>query len=190
MIVIGTVGLNGSGKDTLIQYLHQRCGIPMLSMGDLVREIAARRGIPPTRPNLHMLSQQAIEQHGADFFAKKLIARIEEAPWEVVGITGIRTPADVSAFSSHFGDDFILVHVRVSNPRTRFERVQRRDEARDPQSYERFLRQDREEREMFDIEGAAEKADIAIDNEGSLHDFYSEIEAQVFEQVLGDSEQD
>ena len=39
MIVLGAVGLNGSGKDALIEYLHERHGIQMLSMGDVVREL-------------------------------------------------------------------------------------------------------------------------------------------------------
>lgn len=64
MIVLGAVGLDGSGKDALIEYLHERHGLPMLSMGDLVRDMAARRGLRPTRSSLHEISQQAIEQHG------------------------------------------------------------------------------------------------------------------------------
>jgi dephospho-CoA kinase len=184
MIVLGAVGLNGSGKDALIEYLHERHGIPMLSMGDLVREIAAQRGMRPTRSELHEISQELIEQHGADFFAKKLITQIEEEPWDAVGITGIRTPADVRTFRKRFGDDFILIHVRVDDAFTRFDRVKERDEARDPESYERFLRQDAEEKEMFQIDRAAEMADITIDNDGSLQDFHREIEKQVVKPIL------
>lgn len=184
MIVIGAVGLNGSGKDALIEYLHERHGIPMLSMGDLVREMAAQQGMLPTRSKLHELSQRAIEQQGAAFFAQRLISRIEEKPWNAVGVTGIRTPADVGTFRGRFGDDFVLVYVRVGDVHTRFERVQRRDATRDPQSYERFLRQDREEKEIFQIEDAASMADITIDNDGSLQGFHREIEKQVVKPLL------
>jgi dephospho-CoA kinase len=184
MIVIGAVGFNGSGKDALIKYLQKEHGLPMLSMGDLVRAMAVERGIRPTRSNLHEISQQAIEQYGTDVFAKKLIARIEQEPWDAVGVTGIRTPADVRAFREHFGGDFVLVHVRVSEPRTRFERVQRRDETRDPESYARFLRQDQEEKELFRIEEAIQQAEITIENDGSLKDFYRAIEKRVVEPIL------
>lgn len=184
MIVLGAVGLNGSGKDALIEYLHERHGIPMLSMGDVVREMAVHRRMRPTRSNLHEISQQAIEQHGADYFARELIAQIEKAAWEAVGITGIRSPTDVRTFRGHWGDDFVLVHVRVDEAFTRFERVKEREEARDPQSYERFLRQDEEEKEIFQIDRAAEMADITIDNDGSLKEFHREIEEQVVEPIL------
>jgi dephospho-CoA kinase len=36
MKVIGVVGFNAAGKDELVDYLHQRCDIPVVSMGDLV----------------------------------------------------------------------------------------------------------------------------------------------------------
>lgn len=183
MIAIGAVGLNGSGKDALMKYLHERHGIPTLSMGDVVREMAAQRGIPTTRSSLHEISRQAIEQHGADFLAKELIAQIEES-WDAVGITGIRTPADVRTFRNRFGDDFVLIRVRVGDVRTRFDRVKERNETRDPESFERFLRQDQEEKEMFQIERAADMADITIDNDGSLQDFHREIEEQVVKPLL------
>ena len=109
-----------------------------MAQEELVREIAAQRGMRPTRAKLHEISQQAIEQHGTDLFVKTLIARIEEKPWHIVGITGIRTPADVRVLRERFGEDFVLVHVRVDDIHTRFERIQQRNTAGDPQGYEQF----------------------------------------------------
>jgi dephospho-CoA kinase len=44
MIVVGTVGLNGSGKYALFNRLHERNTIHELTVGDLVREVAAQSG--------------------------------------------------------------------------------------------------------------------------------------------------
>jgi dephospho-CoA kinase len=184
MIVIGAVGFNGSGKDALIKYLQEEHGLPMFSMGDLVRAMAAKRGMRPTRSNLHEISQQVMGRYGEDVFAKKLIARIEKGSWDAVGVTGIRTPVDVRAFREHFGGDFVLVYVRVRDPRTRFERVQQRDETRDPESYARFLRQDQGEEELFHLEEAIQQADITIDNDGALEAFHRKIEKQVIGPIL------
>ena len=49
-----------------------------------------------------------------------------------------------------------------------------------------FLQQDREERELFAIDETVEMADITIDNDSSLEDFYREIEERLVEPVLGD----
>ena len=183
MKVIGTVGLNGSGKDTLIEYLHEQYQVLVLSTGDLVREMAEKRGIRPTRANLHELSQQAMEEHGADYFARRVIDQIDQ-DWDVVGIAGIRTPTDVETFRQHFGDDFILVCVKVGDIHTRFERVRERDAARDPQAYDRFLQQEEQEKELFHVEQAMEMADITVENDDSLDAFYDEIEKKVVTPVL------
>ena len=41
--VIGAVGKNGSGKDTVLDIIAERYGLPSISMGDMVREIAKKR---------------------------------------------------------------------------------------------------------------------------------------------------
>jgi len=186
MTVIGAVGLNGSGKDTLINYLHERHGIPILSMGDIVRDIADEEHIRPTRANLHEISQRYIARYGKEYFVKRLIDEIEERQWRSVAITGIRTPADVRTLQEYFGQDFLLVHVRVGDPYIRFERAKGRGEARDPQRYKEFLEQDREEKEIFHIDEAVKQADITIDNDGSLGAFHRKIEKRVVEPMFGD----
>ncbi|NUN24035.1 MAG: AAA family ATPase, partial [Candidatus Jettenia caeni] len=125
MKVIGAVGLNGSGKDELVNYLSRRYGIPVLSAGDVVRDIAQEEGIAPTRDNLHDISRRYHAQWGNDIFMRKLIGKIEECQWKVVGITGIRTSADAATLRNHFGQNFILVHVEVSQPSIRYERTRK-----------------------------------------------------------------
>jgi len=186
MKVIGVVGLNGSGKDELVDYLHQRCGIPVLSAGEIARDIAAEEGVYPTRANLHDISQRYIAQYGEDYFMRRLIERIEERQWEAVGITGIRTSADVRTLKGHFGEDFFLVHVEVSDPQIRYERTKQRGEARDPQTYEEFLQQDKTEEEIFHISKAIQHADVTINNNGSLEALHRKIKESVVQEILSE----
>ena len=129
--VVGAVGLNGSGKDALIQYLGDRCGLTVLSLGDVARELAHLEGVTSSRDKLHEVSLKYIERYGEDFFVKVLIEEIDGKVMEKVGVTGIRTPTDVATLRQHFGADFLLIHVKVDNPKLRFERLQQRGEARD-----------------------------------------------------------
>ena len=55
--VIGVVGKIGSGKDEVLKYLKAKYGIPYLSTGDLVRDLAAKDGVKPTRENLEIISE-------------------------------------------------------------------------------------------------------------------------------------
>ncbi|MDN3509815.1 MAG: AAA family ATPase [Candidatus Jettenia sp.] len=189
MKVIGAVGLNGSGKDELVNYLSRRCGIPVLSAGDVVRDIAQEEGIAPTRDNLHDISRRYYAQWGNDIFMRKLIEKIEECQWKVVGITGIRTSTDVATLRNHFGQNFILVHVEVSQPSIRYERTRKRGEARDPQTLEEFLIQDKTEEEIFKIGETIHSADVTINNDGTRKDFYRKIEEFLVQRKICDEMQ-
>lgn len=184
MKVIGAVGFNGSGKDELVNYLHKRCGIPVISAGDVVRDIAQNEGIPPTRDNLRDIAKRYIARFGEDYLMRRLIKIIEDNRWNVVGITGIRTLGDVLCLKNRFGQDFILVNVEVCDPRIRYERTKRRGEARDPKTYEEFLKQDGREEETFRISQTVKHADIKIKNDDTLDAFYRRIEESLIRQML------
>ena len=174
--VAGIVGREGSGKDEVLRYLHGRCSITNLSAGDVAREIAQQKGVSPTRENLHEIATKYMEEQGQGFFAERLIDTIEENDWQTIGISGVRTPYDVEVFRRHFGDDFRLVHVRVGNSKLRFQRLRRRNEVRDPDTYEVFLEQERQEEERFRISRAIQLADFTIDNDGSREQLQRDIE--------------
>lgn len=180
--VVGVVGLNGSGKDALLKYLQERCGLEILSLGDVARELAHLEGVKYTRDKLHEISQKYVEKYGPDFFSKVLIEEISRKNLKKVGVTGIRTPTDIATLKQHFGADFFLVHVRVGDPELRFERLKQRGEARDTQDYEKFLAQERSEKEMFQIEEAIAQAGASVQNDGTLEEFHREIDRLIAQQ--------
>ena len=174
--VIGAVGLNGSGKNALIRHLQRRCGLEVLSLGDVARELAHLEEVAFNRDNLHDISEKYLEKYGKDFFIKGLIEEITRNQWEKVGVTGIRSPTDVESLRQQFGSDFLLIHVQVENPATRFERLQKRGEARDPQNYEDFLAQEKNEKDLFRVDEAIQRADVSLANAGTLEDFHQDID--------------
>ena len=184
MKVIGAVGLNGSGKDEAVKYLRDRYQVPLVSVGDVAREIAAKEGVAPTRANLHDISEKYIREFGKDYFMRVIVDRIRENGWKVAGISGIRTPDDVLVLKDSFGEDFVLLHIYVSDPRVRYERIRKRGEARDPQTYEEFLWQDRTEEELFRVKEAIKYADYSEGNDGTLEDLHREVDKLVSEKGL------
>ncbi len=178
MKVVGVVGLNGSGKDEVVNYLNMRYGIPLFSVGDIVREIAACEGVEATRHNLDLISRRYFAEFGEGYFLKQVVEKIHRNSdsWKAVGISGIRSPHDIKIVEDAFGTDFVLVHVYISDPRVRFERVRRRGSQRDNLTYEEFLKQDSTSEELFQIQEAINLADFSISNDGSLEDLHREIE--------------
>ena len=76
MKIIGVIGLNGSGKDEVVNYLNKHYNIPLISIGDIVREIASKEGIEPTRDNLDNITRQYFAQFGEGYFLKQIVERI------------------------------------------------------------------------------------------------------------------
>jgi dephospho-CoA kinase len=175
--IFGTIGLNGSGKDEAIKHLKKRYGIPFISVGDMVRQIAAQKCILPTRANLHNISSEYIQQFGNDYFMKLVIRKIEDNRWEKAGVTGIRTPEDVKVLRDYYEDCFVLFHVYVSDPYIRYERTRKRGEQRDPKTFQEFLEQDMAEERLFRIRGATKFADFSLNNEGSRDDLHHNLDA-------------
>jgi dephospho-CoA kinase len=176
MIIFGSIGRIGSGKDEVIKYLNSKYNIHIMSVGDIVREMAADKGLPLTRENLHTISSERIKKYGKEYFMDLVLKRIRENQWEKVGVTGIRTPDDVRFLKNQARDDVVLFHIYINDPHTRYERISQRKSERDPQTYDEFLTQDCEEEKMFHISEASVMADYALDNSGSLEDLHQQID--------------
>jgi dephospho-CoA kinase len=186
MKVIGIIGKNGSGKDELANYLHQPYGLAVLSVGDLVREIAEAENIIPSRNNLLDISSHYLGTHGKSYFIEKIIEKIQRKKWDAVAILGIRSVHDVQTLRECFGKDFVLVHVQTSDKEIRYERAKGRNEIRDPQTFIEFLSYEEAEESQFGIAAAEVKADVVIDYDGTEAEFHEKIEQLVVKPFLSE----
>ena len=179
MKVIGVVGEIGSGKDEVLKYLRDKYGVPYLSTGDIVRKMAEQEGVEGTRDNLEAISRRCFQDMGKGCFVRMAWEEIIRQGWKVAGISGVRTPDDVELLRKTFDEDFILMRVDIADPLVRYDRIRKRNEERDPLTYEAFQAQDREEEETFNISKAVAMADCIVDNSGPLESLHSEIDAMV-----------
>lgn len=184
MRVIGVIGKNGSGKDEVLKYLKQKHNVPFLSTGDMVRELAAREGRPSDRTTLQEISDSCFRRYGQGCFVRMVAERIKKEGWPVAGISGVRSPHDVQLLREILGRSFVLIEVSVTDPRVRFERMQRRGAERDTHSYERFLEQDEGEERVFHVGEAARMADYLVSNDGELADLHRAVEDLIVRKTL------
>ncbi|MEJ2147834.1 MAG: AAA family ATPase [Acidobacteriota bacterium] len=122
MQVIGVVAPSGCGKNELGQYLSDKYGMAVFSIGRLVEEITEKRGHHTNRENLQKVSAQIIEEKGPDFLARTVIEAIEQSGCEKAVIVGVRTPQDVRAFRDRY-PEFLLVSLIIGDQRARFART-------------------------------------------------------------------
>jgi len=165
-LIIGLTGPNAAGKGEVAAVLG-KMGFALHSLSDVVREEAARRGLPPTRENLIRLGNDLRLRHGSGVLARRISRRLRG--FDVVD--SIRNPVEVQVLRRREG--FVLVGVDAPR-RLRFRRSMRRARPGDALSLRDFVEKERRENSR---RGHAQQlgrtlalADLKVRNDRSLGD--------------------
>ncbi len=170
MEVIGISGLPGSGKSLVSEIATEKGGV-VVSMGDIIREEAKKRGesTKQTATNLR-------KEHGkyivAQLTVEKIKQMIEDKIATTIIVEGIRSPFEVNMFKENF-DNFIILSI-FTNPDLRFKRLQQRNREDDSKNYEDFQKRDQMELD-FGIGTVISLSDKIIINEKDLDSYKKEI---------------
>lgn len=158
-------GMTGSGKTTLAG-LFEGYGYRVLTMGDVIRDLAKERGLDPTPSNIGVLAEEIRQKGGVAAVAEICVEKLRKMDDNNMVVDGIRSMAEVEVFRDVY--DAVLVAVHAS-PRTRHCRIKVRKRKDDPLDQEAFVRRD--ERELgFNLGRSMALADHMIVNEGTLED--------------------
>lgn len=172
-LILGTFAYPGSGQDTFAAELAKRRAIDVYSTGDAIRSIARERGLPFTRENLQDIRREVDRNHDRYFLPLELTKQIKESDTDAI-ITGIRTREEYETFKGNF--EFYLFFV-YADELTRYQRLVKRAEAKDPTTFEEFIRQSDVESAMFDLRFLESVCDYTLDCgmsiDAFLHDFDS-----------------
>ena len=170
MMIIVVTGMPGSGKSVVARRMAEELGWPVYSMGDIVREEVARRGLPLTSPNIERVARLLREERGPAAVAILLVERLRGLSAPGVVIDGARSLDEARVLGGLGRVCVVAVH---ASPRTRFERIMRRSRRGDAVSWEEFV-----ERDMNNIRlgigPLIALADYMIVNERSLEDALGE----------------
>lgn len=172
-MVLAAVGKNGTGKDFFLEYVAKKYGFPMISIGDVVRELATKDGLELTRENLHATSKKYMDAYGQTFFPEQIVKKIKESGVPNYLISGIRPLSDVMFLKEAFGDSFVLVDVVISDDEVRYARMLARGSDRDGKSVEKLREYDKSEEDQFHTSETEKLADVVLKNDGDVDDFYA-----------------
>ncbi|WP_435348425.1 AAA family ATPase [Haloarchaeobius sp. HRN-SO-5] len=176
MTVIGTVGLPGSGKGEAANVAREH-GVPVVTMGDVIRQECRDRGLDPAEHH-GRIAQALREENGPDAVAQRSLPLIRSHldDHDTVLVDGLRSDVELDAFEAAFGDDFVLVSIEAPFE-VRKERLAERGRDKGEDEGGETLRE-RDERERgFGMDDAMDRADVVVDNTGTLSAFRSKIEA-------------
>ncbi len=180
-MLIGIVGLNGSGKDTVAQYLVDKYDFVHVDLGGEVRKELKRLGKNyKDRSEMREMGDGNRQKFGHDYWARAPLANYSKKNNLV--ITSLRHPAEVDLIKSKDG---VIVEV-FADLKVRFERTLARVKASsqehgDVGSFEEFkIKQERELKDKdparMQIIKCLSAAQYKLDNNGSVVMLEKEIE--------------
>lgn len=166
MQVMGISGLPGSGK-SLVSEIASEKGAIIISMGDIIREEAKKRG-ENTKETAKNLRKESGEFVVSELTIKKIKKLEKTSNQKVIIVEGIRSPFEVEMFKKNF-DNFIILSI-FANPKLRFKRLQNRMREDDSKDYDEFKKRDQMELD-FGIGSVISLSDKIIINESDLDSY-------------------
>lgn len=172
MKIIGVAGTNGSGKDTIGEYLQTKKGFLFVSVTDILRQEAKDRSLAVERENLREISAEWRRQKGLGVLIDKAVESAAGRNDSLV-IASLRNPGEADRVHE-LGGKVIWVD---ADPKVRYERVIGRGRSdEDRKSFDQFLLEEKAEASHSGDEATLstlavkEKADIFVDNNFSTID--------------------
>ncbi|MCX6803851.1 MAG: AAA family ATPase [Candidatus Diapherotrites archaeon] len=186
-MLIGVVGLNGSGKDSVAQYLVEKYNFTHVDLGNEVRKELARLGRNPLdRSQMRELGDGMRRSFGHNYWAKKALEKY--LPGVNFVITSLRHNAEAELIKSRGG---IIIEV-FANLNVRYVRTVARtkglhDKHGDVASFEEFVF--KENRELADPDPARMQitkclsmAEYRLNNTGTVDDLHKEVDELLLKQ--------
>lgn len=173
MKIIGISGTNGSGKDTVGHMMAERHGYLFVSVTELLRQEARKRGLPVEREFLRQISAEWRREGGLGVLIDKAITVFNESPGKYKGLimASLRNPGEADRIHELKG----IVVWTDADPYLRYGRIQSASNNRgraseDTKTFKQFV--DEEQAEMsrsgneatLDMLAVKERCDVFLEN--------------------------
>ena len=186
--IIGLAGTNGSGKDTVGLMLAERYGYLCVSVSDLLREEAKKRGLPIEREVLRTISAEWRREHGLGVLVDRAVEAHQQGNYPGLVAVPMRNVGEAKRIHE-LGGTLVWVD---ADPRIRYDRIfSRQRSAEDTKSFEEFLAE--EEAEMhpsgdeatLHLAGVKAICNIFLENNGNdIEKFKDEAEKELMKAGL------
>jgi cytidylate kinase len=172
MKIIGISGTDGSGKDSLGLMLAERHGWKFISVTDILREEASKRGIPLKRNTLREISAQWRRENGHGVLVDQAVEifKTNSKKYKGLVMASMRNPGEADRIHE-LGGKVVWVD---ADPKIRYRRIaSRKRGSEDEVTFEEFLSEEKTQfshsgdKATLSLEGVKVKADIFLENNGS-----------------------
>lgn len=164
MRVIIITGMPGAGKSEVAQAFRD-AGIPIIVMGDVIREETRKRGLDTTPENTRKVMLELRERNGLGAIAKQCISHLCSIESDIIVVEGCRSIAEIDVFDD-YADEIAIICVH-SSPKVRYSRLRDRNRTDAPPTWEDFRERDIREISVG-LGGVIALSDIILVNDGTL----------------------
>ena len=176
MQIIGIGGSNGAGKDTVAEMLVERHNWLFVSLSELLRAEARKRGLEPNRQTLRDIGSEWRRDGGLGVLVDKAVEQYNPAEHEGLVVSSLRHPAEAARIHDLKGKVLWV----DADPRVRYARITAR--ARDGEqriTYEEFIADENVEAKhghdeaTLNTTAVKASADLVLmnDDHGTIEDF-------------------
>ena len=173
-IILAVVGLTGSGKTEIVEYLIKKTGWPKVYFGDVTFNEMKKREIEINETNERKMREEIREKFGMEAYATLSLPKIKEAYVNSsVIVESLYSWEEYLEMKKEFPDAFKVLAV-YSSPKTRARRMGNRSIR--PLQEQELISRDYSQMKNLHQASPIAYADFMIINEGAKEDLYQEIE--------------
>lgn len=175
--ILAVVGMSGSGKSVVVDYLTKR-GIPKVYFGGMIYKEMERRGIErtPDGESEKKFREEIREKEGKDWVVKQVIEETKnliKAGQKRIVLDGVYSWTEYKALKQEFPGEMVFLAIVVPK-KLRYKRVGERPER--PFNRNEIIERDRSEIENLEKGGPIAASDFYILNDGEVAKWYSDLD--------------
>ena len=179
-MIIAVVGMPGSGKSTVSEYLKGK-GFGFVKFGQITLDEIKKRGLEPTEENEKTVREEIRKKHGPAAYAILIMQKVDELikKGNVVA-DGLYSWIEYLEFKKKYGNQLVILAV-YAPPKLRYERLTKRSSDYPDVGNRKFDEETIKKRDHAEIEnlnkgGPIAMADFTIVNAGEKEDLLAQVD--------------
>lgn len=174
--IIAIVGMAGSGKGTITDYLESK-GYPKIYFGGMVYDEVKKRGLDIVKDE-KFVREDMRRLEGMDVMAKRASIKADELVKngeQIIVFDGLYSWSEYKFLKQKYGDN--MTTIAVFTPlKDRYERIVKRADEHRQYTLEDVKKRDYEEIENIEKGGPIAMADYTLVNDGSVENLIQKLE--------------
>ena len=124
--VLGILGMPGSGKSQVAQFLNN-CGFPVIRLGGFVEDEVMRRGMSPGPSSEALIRNSLREEFGKDVLARRVLEALSQNPSTLLFVLdGVYSPEEDALFRRELSSSYFTIAI-LCDRLVRYGRLENRD---------------------------------------------------------------